>query len=110
MESRGCILILFLMAIITPEVLLMRGGCPQPSKVLICTPTCITDRDCRNGWLCCDNICHTKSCTNLRNDGNDGYKNTVYTATGTYCGGVKCNSYERCETDRNSRRERCVPQ
>lgn len=68
---------LWLCAMCLMSFLYAFSGCPQPSKVLICTPTCITDKDCRNGWLCCDNICHTKSCTNLRNDGSDGYKSTV---------------------------------
>lgn len=28
--------------------------------------------------------------------------------TGTYCGNVKCNPSEKCETDKTSKRQKCV--
>lgn len=30
------------------------------------------------------------------------------TATGSYCGNVKCNAYEKCEMDRSTKRQKCV--
>lgn len=32
----------------------------------------------------------------------------VSTATGVYCGNVKCSSYEKCDLDKSTKRQKCV--
>ncbi|XP_018564214.1 uncharacterized protein LOC108905715 [Anoplophora glabripennis] len=85
-------------------------SCPLSSKMTTCTPKCKDDSECF-GRKCCSNICNTKSCVpaNMKLDNSDGYKNqNSKSATGSYCGNVKCNSFERCELDRTTKRQRCV--
>ncbi|KAJ8945676.1 hypothetical protein NQ318_012394 [Aromia moschata] len=84
-------------------------NCPLSSKMTSCSPKCKGDSECF-GRKCCPNICNTKSCVpaNMKLDSSDGYKNqNAKTATGSYCGNVKCNSFERCELDRATKRQRC---
>ncbi|KRT80626.1 hypothetical protein AMK59_5713 [Oryctes borbonicus] len=84
-------------------------GCPLASKITACSPKCKDDTECF-GKKCCANICNTKSCVpdHLKNQGDDGYKKSGSSATGTYCGNVKCSAFEKCELDRNTKRQRCV--
>ncbi|XP_060526002.1 waprin-Thr1 [Cylas formicarius] len=86
-------------------------GCPLSSAMTSCSPKCKDDSECF-GKKCCANICNTKSCVPDHLKGantKDGYKNqNQKSGTGSYCGNVKCNSFEKCELDRTTKRERCV--
>ncbi|XP_034477371.1 uncharacterized protein LOC117783911 [Drosophila innubila] len=93
---------------------LAAGECPSSTKVTNCTPKCLHDSECSAiGGKCCPNICNGRSCAAsnvLGNSGADkspfGSKNSG--ATGTYCGNVKCGSFEKCDTDRSTKRPKCV--
>ncbi|XP_026467992.1 waprin-Phi2-like [Ctenocephalides felis] len=88
---------------------LSQGSCPLASKITQCSPKCKTDTDCSLGSICCNNLCNTKSCTVLRAGNDQGYKGSSSSGgSGTYCAGVKCNSFEKCELDRHTKREKCV--
>ncbi|XP_065156768.1 waprin-like protein [Atheta coriaria] len=84
-------------------------NCPVSSKMQSCSPKCKDDTECF-GQKCCPNICNTKSCTqpNQQSGANNGYKGSSSGATGSYCGNVKCNSFEKCELDRSTKRQKCV--
>uniref|UniRef100_T1DJ53 Putative salivary cysteine-rich peptide n=1 Tax=Psorophora albipes TaxID=869069 RepID=T1DJ53_9DIPT len=81
------------------------GQCPVASKVQTCTPKCLSDVDCSSiGGKCCPNTCNYKSCvspTQLSNAASKG-------GSGAYCGNVKCNSFEKCDLDRTTKRQKCV--
>ncbi|XP_022906187.2 waprin-like protein [Onthophagus taurus] len=83
-------------------------SCPLASKVTSCSPKCKDDTECF-GKRCCNNICNTKSCVaeNIRG-GDDDYKGSKNTATGSYCGNVKCSAFEKCQIDRTTNRQKCV--
>ncbi|KAL1505424.1 hypothetical protein ABEB36_004996 [Hypothenemus hampei] len=105
----GLVLVFFLITTIVDAV---DPVCPLASKMTSCSPKCKDDSECF-GKKCCPNICNAKSCVpdHLRNTNNNGYKNqNSKSATGSYCGNVKCNSYEKCELDRASNRQKCVRQ
>ncbi|KAG5881435.1 hypothetical protein JTB14_030557 [Gonioctena quinquepunctata] len=85
-------------------------NCPLSSSMTSCSPKCKGDSECF-GRKCCPNICNTKSCVpaNLKDSQNGGYKNqNTKSAVGSYCGNVKCNSFEKCELDRTTKRQKCV--
>ncbi|KAG5667745.1 hypothetical protein PVAND_015715 [Polypedilum vanderplanki] len=87
--------------------------CPSYSQVSTCTPKCKEDIECAStGGKCCPNICNTKSCVSRQNNSkygtNTGDKYGSNTATGSYCGNTKCNSFEKCGTDPSTKRPKCV--
>ncbi|XP_063988102.1 waprin-Thr1-like [Diachasmimorpha longicaudata] len=86
------------------------GNCPLRNTVSKCTPSCVTDYQCSFNEKCCPNKCGSTSCTSSSavNTGSDGGYKSSNRDTGVYCGGVKCSSYEKCEMDRTTKRERCV--
>ncbi|XP_019869975.1 uncharacterized protein LOC109598506 [Aethina tumida] len=86
------------------------SGCPLSSKVTTCSPKCKDDSDCF-GKKCCPDICNQKSCVAPEGNSNtrDGYKNQhAKTATGSYCGNVKCNSFEKCQLEPGTKRQKCI--
>ncbi|KAF7271525.1 waprin-Thr1 [Rhynchophorus ferrugineus] len=100
--------------IVLNVVIAVDNNCPLSSKMTSCSPKCKDDSECF-GKKCCPNICNAKSCVpdHLResNSKYDGYKNqNSKSATGSYCGNVKCNSYEKCEIDRSTKKQRCIRQ
>ncbi|XP_053688263.1 uncharacterized protein LOC128737612 [Sabethes cyaneus] len=87
--------------------------CPVASKVQTCTPKCLTDLDCStSGGKCCPNTCNFKSCVspNQLTQGASGGSGNKYQSggAGTYCGNTKCNSYEKCQLDKTTKRQKCV--
>ncbi|XP_055625211.1 uncharacterized protein LOC129767934 [Toxorhynchites rutilus septentrionalis] len=87
------------------------GQCPLASKVQTCTPKCLSDLECStSGGKCCPNTCNYKSCVSpnqLTQSGSSGNKYQSGGA-GSYCGNVKCNSYESCQLDKTTKRQKCV--
>ncbi|GLV45490.1 uncharacterized protein CBL_05593 [Carabus blaptoides fortunei] len=81
-----------------------KSECPLSSQMTNCSPKCTDDSQCSAGTRCCPNICNTKSCSQPNKAGGaaGGYKGSSSSATGTYCGNTKCNSYEKCEFDKRS--------
>uniref|UniRef100_A0A1L8DP95 Putative conserved secreted protein n=1 Tax=Nyssomyia neivai TaxID=330878 RepID=A0A1L8DP95_9DIPT len=90
------------------------GQCPLSSKMTMCSPKCKDDTECSTlGGKCCPNICNTKSCllpgsAAAQSASAAGYKGSSSGGTGTYCGNVKCNSGEKCDFDKSSKRQKCV--
>lgn len=104
--------------------------CPLSSQVTTCTPKCKEDSDCVSlGGKCCPNLCNNRSCVTKGNTNKSGdnkcgklfllqaiyrYSNLIYfpdasnSATGSYCGNVKCNAFEKCDLDKTSKRMKCV--
>uniref|UniRef100_U5ESJ3 Putative salivary cysteine-rich protein n=1 Tax=Corethrella appendiculata TaxID=1370023 RepID=U5ESJ3_9DIPT len=89
-----------------------QGSCPLSSQVTSCSPKCLQDTDCTSiGGKCCPNLCNYKSCVLPKSGSNaQGSKYQVggSGASGSYCGNVKCNSYEKCELEKASKRQKCV--
>ncbi|XP_058838349.1 waprin-like protein [Topomyia yanbarensis] len=87
------------------------GQCPISSKVQTCTPKCLSDFDCSTtGGKCCPNTCNYKSCVSpnqLTQGASSGNKNQS-SGAGSYCGNTKCNSYETCQLDKTTKRQKCV--
>ncbi|XP_011639034.1 waprin-Phi2-like isoform X2 [Pogonomyrmex barbatus] len=84
------------------------GNCPMRNTVT-CGSRCIGDGQCSFNQKCCPNKCGFTSCANTSpvNTGSDGgYKGSSNQAV--YCNGVKCAAYEKCQYDRNTRREKCT--
>ncbi|ALC41637.1 CG30197 [Drosophila busckii] len=91
------------------------GDCPSSTKVTNCTPKCLHDSECSAiGGKCCPNLCNGRSCAASNLLGNSGADGSPFSsnknsgATGSYCGNVKCGSFEKCETDRSTKRPKCV--
>ncbi|KAM0731987.1 Waprin-like protein [Formica fusca] len=85
------------------------GNCPLRNTVTSCTPRCVGDEQCPFNQKCCPNKCSSTSCaqSSAINTGSDGgYKGSSNQAV--YCNGVKCAAYEKCQYDRNARREKCT--
>ncbi|GAB0093579.1 uncharacterized protein DMENIID0001_087390 [Sergentomyia squamirostris] len=88
------------------------GDCPLSSKMSSCSPKCKDDTECSTlGGKCCHNICNTRSCVlpgsaGSRDSSAGGYKGSS-SGAGTYCGNVKCNSGEKCDFDKSSKRQKC---
>ncbi|KAH1012135.1 hypothetical protein HUJ05_011346, partial [Dendroctonus ponderosae] len=95
----------------TKDFIGISDACPPSNKMSSCSPKCKDDTQC-HGKKCCPNICNTKSCVPdhlLESTKNDGYKNQhSKTATGSYCGNVKCNPFEKCELDKSTKRQKCM--
>ncbi|XP_031633722.1 uncharacterized protein LOC116347300 [Contarinia nasturtii] len=90
------------------------GECPLSSQTSSCSPKCLQDHECSAmGGICCPNLCNTKSCVRPK-AGSQGSSSGSYkgsstkTATGVYCGNVKCSAYEKCAEDKSSKRQKCV--
>ncbi|XP_017785620.1 PREDICTED: uncharacterized protein LOC108568830 [Nicrophorus vespilloides] len=84
--------------------------CPLASKMTSCSPKCKDDTECF-GRRCCTNICNTKSCAaenQLGASASSGYKGSGGSATGNYCGNVKCSAYETCKFDSSTKRQKCM--
>ncbi|XP_050293867.1 uncharacterized protein LOC126734336 [Anthonomus grandis grandis] len=105
--------LLFIGLICISGVISADADCPLSNKMTSCSPKCKDDSEC-HGKKCCPNICNARSCVpdhlKYATAGGDGYKQNSKTATGTYCGNVKCSSFEKCEFDRASKRSKCVRQ
>ncbi|BFG03828.1 uncharacterized protein DMAD_02960 [Drosophila madeirensis] len=109
---RLCFLSLLIAACVVAT--LAASDCPSSTKVQNCTPKCLHDSECSAiGGKCCPNLCNGRSCVQpnqLGNSGGDkspfGSKNSG--ATGSYCGNVKCSSFEKCDMDRSTKRPKCV--
>uniref|UniRef100_T1H3T2 WAP domain-containing protein n=1 Tax=Megaselia scalaris TaxID=36166 RepID=T1H3T2_MEGSC len=90
--------------------------CPSYSKHTNCSPKCVNDNECSHlGGKCCPNLCNARSCiqaNQLGGGGGDKYgNNNKYNpggGAGTYCGNTKCNSYEKCDFDKSTKRQKCV--
>ncbi|XP_012228809.1 waprin-like protein [Linepithema humile] len=85
------------------------GNCPMKNTVTSCAPRCTSDELCPSNQKCCPNKCGHRSCASAGaiNTGNDGgYKGSSNQAV--YCNGVKCAAYEKCQYDRNTRRDKCT--
>ncbi|XP_037950400.1 uncharacterized protein LOC119681384 [Teleopsis dalmanni] len=92
---------------------LAAGDCPSASKVLNCTPKCLHDSECSSvGGKCCPNLCNARSCVQPNLLGNSGGNTSPFNknsaASGSYCGNVKCSTFEKCEMDRSTKRPKCV--
>jgi WAP four-disulfide core domain protein 2 len=90
----------------------VRGDCPLSSQVTTCTPKCLQDTECGVvGGICCPNLCNSKSCVRPKTgSSSDKYKGSTggSSASGTYCGNVKCSSFEKCSSDKTTSRPKCV--
>ena len=90
-------------------------SCPLSSQMTICSPKCKDDTECF-GQKCCPNICNTKSCTQANQRGSSSSKysgsggsvGSSSGGSGSYCGNVKCNSFQKCKLDPSTKREKCV--
>ncbi|XP_055531587.1 uncharacterized protein LOC129722285 [Wyeomyia smithii] len=85
--------------------------CPVSSKVQTCTPKCLSDLDCStSGGKCCPNTCNFKSCVspNQLTQSASGGNKYQSGGAGSYCGNTKCNSYETCQLDKTTKRQKCV--
>ncbi|XP_055856951.1 uncharacterized protein LOC129919878 [Episyrphus balteatus] len=90
--------------------------CPSFSKVQNCTPKCLQDTECSSiGGKCCPNVCNGRSCaqqnTLSKSDSGSsafGSKDKYSGGAGTYCGNVKCSSFEKCDMDKSTKRPKCV--
>ncbi|KAL5287159.1 hypothetical protein ACFFRR_008226 [Megaselia abdita] len=95
-------------------VALVAADCPSYSKHTNCAKKCLHDSECSHlGGKCCPNICNARSCIEANQLGGGGDKygnNDKYNAggAGTYCGNAKCNSYEKCDFDKSTKRQKCV--
>ncbi|KAK4881121.1 hypothetical protein RN001_004440 [Aquatica leii] len=82
-------------------------SCPLSSQMTICSPKCKDDTECF-GRKCCPNICNTKSCVEANQQGSQSKYSSSSSSntggssggTGSYCGNVKCNSYQKCQNGR----------
>lgn len=94
--------------ILNNQLINSAGECPYKSEVSICSPKCKEDSECTaQGKICCSNICNQKSC--ILPKSNSGSKGSSSSGgAGSYCGNTKCNSYEKCELDRSTKRMKCV--
>ncbi|CAO1431149.1 unnamed protein product [Diamesa tonsa] len=100
-----CLIILF--AVIAVACALS-ADCPASSTVTTCTPKCKEDHECTaTGGKCCPNLCNARSCyrPKANSKGTDKYSSSG--GAGTYCGNVKCSSFEKCGLD-SSKRQKCV--
>ncbi|XP_029173634.1 waprin-Thr1 [Nylanderia fulva] len=88
------------------------GNCPLRNSVTNCTPRCMGDAQCSFNQKCCPNKCGSTSCaqSSAVNTGADGgYKGSSnQNQQAVYCNGVKCAPYEKCQYDRDARREKCT--
>ncbi|KYM98156.1 hypothetical protein ALC62_11147 [Cyphomyrmex costatus] len=74
------------------------------NTVTNCTPRCIGDGQCPSNEKCCPNKCGHTSVAG-------GTTYTVYKIhinQDVYCNGVRCAAYEKCQYDRNTRRDKCT--
>ncbi|XP_066146848.1 waprin-like protein [Euwallacea fornicatus] len=110
--NKTCVII-FIVTLLVSMTISIDHNCPVSNKMTSCSPKCKDDSECF-GRKCCPNVCNIKSCVpdHLKDSNQyDGYKNQQSgSATGSYCGNVKCNSYEKCEMDRSTKRQKCVRQ
>ncbi|KAF7411821.1 hypothetical protein HZH66_000717 [Vespula vulgaris] len=100
---------LCLMIIVTAGQLSSKPGfCPLKNTIDKCTPRCVSDYQCSSNQKCCPNKCGSTSCTssNAVNTGN-GYKGSPNSGA-VICAGVTCRAQEKCQFDRNTKREKCV--
>ncbi|XP_077285164.1 waprin-like protein [Arctopsyche grandis] len=102
------ILSFFVLAICLTETNAASGECPGTAQIYSCSPKCIQDTDCSYGKKCCPNSCNTKSCAEPKTTGSSSGKGGSSGGSGSYCNNVKCNSYEKCELDRSTKRMKCV--
>ncbi|XP_055905137.1 zonadhesin [Eupeodes corollae] len=90
------------------------GECPSYTKVQNCTPKCLQDSECSSiGGKCCPNLCNGRSCAQpnvLSNSGSGASGKDKYSSggSGSYCGNVKCSSFEKCNMDKSTQRPKCV--
>ncbi|XP_015189088.1 PREDICTED: WAP four-disulfide core domain protein 18 [Polistes dominula] len=109
---RKTLILLFclcLMMIVTSGQLSSKAGfCPLKSTIDKCMPRCVSDYQCSGNQKCCPNKCGSTSCVSSSavNTGN-GYKGSSNTGA-VICAGVKCRNQEKCQFDRNTKREKCV--
>ncbi|KAK2582093.1 hypothetical protein KPH14_002795 [Odynerus spinipes] len=84
------------------------GYCPLKNTINNCMPRCVSDHQCTINQKCCPNKCGSTSCVSPSavSTGNDykGYSS----GGGVTCAGVKCRAQEKCQFDRNTKREKCV--
>ncbi|XP_018371025.1 PREDICTED: waprin-Rha1-like isoform X1 [Trachymyrmex cornetzi] len=103
------VLLIFLITDTSSQMFYKSGNCPMRNTVTNCTPRCIGDGQCPYNQKCCPNKCGHTSCadTSPVNTGSDGgYKGS--SNQDVYCNGVKCAAYEKCQYDRNTRRDKCT--
>ncbi|TGZ52835.1 waprin-Thr1-like [Temnothorax curvispinosus] len=86
------------------------GNCPMRNTVSNCGSRCIGDGQCPFNQKCCPNKCGFTSCadTSPVNTGSDGGYKGSSNQQAVYCNGVKCAAYEKCQYDRNTRRDKCT--
>ncbi|XP_070501490.1 waprin-like protein [Chironomus tepperi] len=106
-------LTIFLVFVLIAATFALSPDCPSYTQVNTCTPKCKEDIECASsGGKCCPNICSTRSCVSRQNNSkfgsNSGDKYGSNSATGSYCGNVKCSSFEKCGTDPSSKKPKCV--
>ncbi|TMW52563.1 hypothetical protein DOY81_002388, partial [Sarcophaga bullata] len=95
-------------------LVLASGECPSSTKVQTCTPKCLHDSECSAiGGKCCPNLCNGRSCVQSNLLSNAGSRDTSpfsknSGSSGSYCGNVKCSAFEKCESDRATKRPKCV--
>uniref|UniRef100_A0A8D8FAA4 (northern house mosquito) hypothetical protein n=1 Tax=Culex pipiens TaxID=7175 RepID=A0A8D8FAA4_CULPI len=110
--AKFLVLGLFVLAVIAAIEAASFGQCPLASKVQTCTPKCLSDVDCSaSGGKCCPNTCNYKSCVSpnqLQQGAGSGSNKYQSGGAGAYCGNVKCNSYESCQLDKTTKRQKCI--
>nr|P0DQZ3.1 RecName: Full=Waprin-like protein; Flags: Precursor [Tetramorium bicarinatum] len=104
------IVLVLLVAGTSSQLFNKSGNCPMRNTVTSCTPRCIGDGECSSNQKCCPNKCGTTSCANSSplNTGSDGGYKGSSNQQAVYCNGVKCAAYEKCQYDRNTRRDKCT--
>ncbi|XP_061392240.1 waprin-Thr1-like [Musca vetustissima] len=111
MANKTLLFTLFALCLVAMS--LAAGDCPSSTKVQTCTPKCLHDSECSAiGGKCCPNLCNGRSCVQPNLLSNSGSRDTSPFSTGSgggsYCGNVKCSSFEKCESDRSTKRPKCV--
>ncbi|XP_005190815.1 waprin-Thr1 [Musca domestica] len=113
MANKTLIFTLFALSLVVMS--LAAGDCPSSTKVQTCTPKCLHDSECSAiGGKCCPNLCNGRSCVQPNLLSNSGSRDTSpfssknSGSSGSYCGNVKCSSFEKCESDRSTKRPKCV--
>ncbi|CAL1675715.1 unnamed protein product [Lasius platythorax] len=107
--SLWTVLLMLLVAGTFAQLFHRSGNCPLRNTVTNCNPRCVGDEQCSFNQKCCPNKCGSTSCaqSSAINTGDDGgYKGSSNQAV--YCNGVKCAAYEKCQYDRNARRDKCT--
>ncbi|EZA56401.1 hypothetical protein DMN91_010280 [Ooceraea biroi] len=86
------------------------GNCPLRNTVTNCVSRCLSDDQCPSNQKCCPNKCGHTSCTQstVINTGSDGGYKGSSNNQAVYCNGVRCAQYEKCQYDRDTRRDKCT--